>query len=115
MKSSVSDPSRLRLRLSAVRRHRRPTLDVKSHWPTGPPDFVGVGVQKAGTSWWYQCLVDHPLVFHPPRVAKERHFFDDPAMEHADRTEVAARYSRQFPRPPGTVTGEWTPRYLYDR
>jgi len=24
----------------------------------GPPDFVGVGVQKAGTSWWYELIVE---------------------------------------------------------
>ena len=27
----------------------------------GPPDFVGVGFQKAGTSWWYELVVDHPV------------------------------------------------------
>ena len=28
----------------------------------GPPDFVGIGVQKAGTSWWFRLITDHPEV-----------------------------------------------------
>ena len=26
----------------------------------GPPDFVGIGVQKAGTTWWFELLLTHP-------------------------------------------------------
>ncbi|HEX7442670.1 MAG TPA: hypothetical protein VF320_02220, partial [Acidimicrobiales bacterium] len=41
----------------------------------GAPDFVGIGAQKAGTSWWYELIVDHPQVFARPDIHKERHFF----------------------------------------
>lgn len=36
------------------------------------PDFIGVGAQKAGTSWIYACLYEHPEICIP---VKEIHFF----------------------------------------
>ena len=33
---------------------------------TGPPDFVGIGVQKAGTTWWFELVLTHPDVSTPP-------------------------------------------------
>lgn len=115
MTSATRERSVLAARVQDARaRRRRRAPQVRSHLPTGVPDFVGVGVQKAGTSWWYQCLTDHPLVFHPPRVPKERHFFSDPALAEVGPTDLRDRYASQFPRPPGAITGEWTPRYLYD-
>lgn len=38
------------------------------------PDFVGIGAQKAGTTWLYDMLAQHPSVWLPPM--KEVHFFD---------------------------------------
>ena len=38
------------------------------------PDFLGVGMQKAGTSWLYEQLRNHPDAWLPKR--KELHFFD---------------------------------------
>jgi Sulfotransferase domain len=77
----------------------------------GPPDFVGVGVQKAGTSWWFDLIASHPRVAEPFR--KELHFFAPYyAIDFDDG--AAEMYARYFPRPPGSVTGEWTPRYLND-
>src|SRR6516162_10204326 len=43
---------------------------------TGAPDFVGIGVQKAGTTWWYSLLAAHPDVSSRLDIHKERHFFD---------------------------------------
>lgn len=37
-------------------------------------DFLGIGVQKAGTSWLWQNLRQHPCIWMPPR--KELHYFD---------------------------------------
>ena len=31
-------------------------------WRAAPPDFVGVGVYRSGTSWWYRMMLDHPAV-----------------------------------------------------
>jgi hypothetical protein len=38
------------------------------------PTFLGMGAQKAGTSWLYQHLREHPEVWMPPE--KELHYFD---------------------------------------
>jgi len=38
------------------------------------PDFLGIGAQKAGTSWLYENLVNHPEIWFPTR--KEIHYFD---------------------------------------
>ena len=37
------------------------------------PDFVGIGAQKAGTTWLYRNLRDHPQIWMPK---KEVHYFD---------------------------------------
>jgi len=90
--------------------HRAPF--VGSHLLTGPPDFVGVGVQKAGTTWWYSLISQHPDVYHHDGFHKERHFFGRFCV--AEFSEDDAReYQRWFPRPPGHLTGEWTPDYLH--
>ena len=78
---------------------------------TGPPDFVGIGVQKAGTTWWFEMIGAHPGVHLPDHLHKERHFFGRFALEPFDASEVE-RYRAWFPRPPGAVTGEWTPDYM---
>jgi hypothetical protein len=79
-------------------------------WQTGAPDYVGVGTQKAGTTWWNLALSAHPQV-HCPR--KEVHFFEDRWNEAL--TEVQVRqYHQYFPRPVGMISGEWTPRYMLD-
>ncbi len=80
----------------------------------GPPDFVGVGAMKSGTSWWYKQIARHPDVFDDPRVHKEVHYFDG----FADRQftdSAAAEYAAWFGRPPGKRRGEWTPSYIQDR
>lgn len=77
----------------------------------GPPDFVGIGVQKAGTTWWFGLLAAHPDVFHRPEVHKERHFFARFATQGFGPGDVRD-YHGWFPRPPGARTGEWTPDYL---
>jgi len=78
---------------------------------TGPPDFVGIGVQKAGTSWWYELIVDHPRVFARADIHKERHYFSHFGTTPFGPAELS-QYHGWFPRPPSLVTGEWTPDYL---
>ena len=77
----------------------------------GPPDFVGIGVQKAGTSWWYELVREHPDVYDRPDLPKERHLLTRFCTEPFGPGDVE-RIHRWFPRLPGTVTGEWTPEYL---
>jgi hypothetical protein len=81
-------------------------------WTTGAPDFVGIGAQRAGTTWWHSLLAEHPQVYGP-RV-KEMHFFGGHRVER-DPAELARAYALHFPRPPGGIAGEWTPYYMQGR
>jgi hypothetical protein len=80
---------------------------------TGPPDFVGVGAQRAGTTWWFRTLVGHPQLRPARGRKKELHFFDPFSAREMTDEDVAA-YHRLFPRVPGELAGEWTPRYMRD-
>ena len=70
------------------------------------PDFLVIGAGKAGTTFLYHLLTQHPLV--EPAASKELHFFDN-------RFEEGVEWYRQnFPVPRHkdgrtTVTGEATP------
>lgn len=39
------------------------------------PHFLGIGAQKAGTTWLYRNLASHPRIWLPPE--KELHYFDE--------------------------------------
>lgn len=39
-----------------------------------PPDFLGIGAQKAGTTWLHAQCAEHPDLWVPP--PKELHYFD---------------------------------------
>jgi len=39
-----------------------------------PVDFLGIGAQKAGTTWLWSMLRAHPQIWMPPK--KELHYFD---------------------------------------
>ena len=77
----------------------------------GPPDFVGIGAQKCGTTWWYDLVATHPNVSTRPGIHKERHFFDRFGSQRFDEAEIG-RYHGWFPRQEGMRCGEWTPDYL---
>ncbi|MEJ7753798.1 MAG: sulfotransferase [Candidatus Limnocylindrales bacterium] len=79
----------------------------------GPPDFVGVGAQKAGTTWWFRLIEAHPGVYQSPDQRPELHFFDRFHEGWLTPADIE-RYHRHFPRPPGMITGEKTPEYLAD-
>jgi hypothetical protein len=87
-----------------------PPASSSDEW-TGPPDFVGIGVQKAGTSWWYELIADHPGVSARADLHKERQYLSHMADRPFGPAE-AATYAAWFPRRAGTITGEWTPDYL---
>lgn len=76
----------------------------------GPPDFIGVGVHKAGTTWWWALLAGHPDIDAVAR-RKELHLLDR-MREGPISAEQKDWYYRQFPRLPGHIAGEWTPRYM---
>ena len=107
-----------RIRRRLTRRHVKPTADreppaTPPGWQIGPPDFVGVGTQRAGTTWWFAELRRHPQLAIAPGSRKELHFFDPFANRPLTEADIA-RYHQWFPRPDGSVTGEWTPVYVYE-
>ena len=81
--------------------------------PTGPPDFIGVGTQRSGTTWWFRTILQHPAINAPHSQIKELHFFRRFGAEQMGRRDIE-RYWEKFPHVPGQVSGEWTPRYMHD-
>jgi hypothetical protein len=77
---------------------------------TAPPDFIGIGAQRSGTSWWFSLLSDHPEI-EGPSGHKELHFLSRFGSREPS-TEDVADYAGWFPRPPGAIAGEWTPYYM---
>jgi hypothetical protein len=92
------------------------------------PDFLVIGAPKAGSTAIHQALVQHPQLFlSTPKEPK--YFLTDgaaprradhrgPGDAHSAQEWVWARqdYERLFePAPPGTLRGESTPFYLWDR
>ena len=68
-------------------------------------DFVGIGAQKAGTTWIYEQLSRHPDITFP--AGKEVHFFD------RDFDKGLAWYDALFPDIAGIKQGEITPAYAF--
>jgi hypothetical protein len=86
---------------------------VPAGWKVAPPDFVGVGAASASTGWWLAEIERHPQVAHAAGAATSLHWFDrfwtvDPPAD------MAAQYASWFPRPDGSISGEWTPTYVAD-
>lgn len=79
-------------------------------WRTGPPDFVGVGVQRCGTTRWIRLIAAHPEVIWPPS-AKELHYFDRYYVGGWTEGDIAG-YHEYFPRDGERKVGEWTPLYM---
>lgn len=78
-------------------------------WPQGVTLLLGIGAQKAGTSWLHAYLRGHPDC--APTVMKELHYFDSvagrtgngnrlraQAIEHAERTGKAPARLRRLRR-----------------
>ena len=73
------------------------------------PNFVGIGVPKAGTTWLHNVIGSHPNAF-TPSMRKEVHYFD----RHYEKGE---EWYLRFFKDAGkdnVVRGEITPHYLYD-
>ncbi|MCI5059497.1 MAG: sulfotransferase [Alphaproteobacteria bacterium] len=72
------------------------------------PNFIGLGVQKGGTSWLYRQFVNHPQIF-VPKSRKEIHFFDEYFDKGGDW------YLKWFEGAQShKAIGEITPNYIYD-
>jgi hypothetical protein len=89
------------------------------------PDFLVIGAPKAGTTALHVALAGHPGLYLS--VIKEPKFFlsDGPppatggpgdALTYREHVWRRPDYEALFdPAPPGTLRGESTPLYLYDR
>ena len=86
---------------------------IPAGWRVGPPHYVGIGAQKAGTSWWNRLIEAHPDVVNAGGLKKELHYFDRSWETPFGEADIE-RYHRYFPVPEGKVAGEWTPGYLID-
>ncbi len=69
--------------------------------------FLGIGAQKAGTSWIYEQLRQHPELNFP--VGKENHFWD--GVERGRHTKSVAEYAALFESSERHLAGEITPAY----
>ena len=86
----------------------KPRPEVPEGWTIGPPDFIGIGVQKAGTTWWWKLLEKHPDTVGSIKETHEITRLGWRPMFDKDQES----YHRYFPRPEGKIAGEWTPRYM---
>ena len=78
----------------------------------GPlPDFVVIGTQKGGTSFFYRLVTEHPLV--RAAAAKELHFFDNKFAEGVGWYRRCFSKGKRVDRH-RTITGEASPSYLFD-
>ena len=79
-----------------------PILKVK--YPL--PDFLGIGAQKAGTTWLHDNLSCHPELYLPPE--KEIHYFD----QHNDKPiSYYSQFFKKSKKNRACVKGEITPAY----
>jgi hypothetical protein len=90
----------------------QPPPDAPPDWQQGPPDFVIIGAQKSGTTWWQGLMESHLEIHRPHRQRRELHFFDH-FWDRWPTPEQFELYERYFPRPQGSLIGEKTPGYLY--
>jgi len=75
------------------------------------PDYVGIGTQKSGTSWWAGLIEQHPDVAPNWFKRKEMHYLAH-FLERAMTNEEIETYHAAFARPSGKKCGEWTPNYM---
>jgi Sulfotransferase domain len=87
-----------------------PAPECPPGWQVGPPDFVGVGVQRGNTRRWFDLITSHPEVAPAP-IRKELHFFDRFYAGGYTPADTVA-YHKHFPRDGRRRVGEWTPMYL---
>src|ERR1700730_8549447 len=70
------------------------------------PNFIGIGAPKAGTTWLFLCLKEHPQIFVAER--KETNFFDYNNAENR-----LPEYEEHFANSSGfEAVGEISTRYL---
>jgi hypothetical protein len=85
---------------------------IPSEWQVSQPQFVGIAAPKAGTSWWYSLLLEHPQIVNNRLNAKELCYFPHFGYQGINEEQIAT-YRMAFAAPEGSISGEWSPGYLY--
>ena len=77
---------------------------IESHCRVNRPDFLYIGIARAGSTWLFEMLRQHPDVFIPP--AKDLYFFDRyynkgldwylSHFQHADRAKAVGELSHDY-------------------
>jgi hypothetical protein len=80
-------------------------------WKVGPPHFVGIASGKAGTTWWYQLLIEHPSV-EPNRLNRKELCYFYHFGYRGISSDAIDVYRQAFAAPSGSICGEWSPGYL---
>jgi len=74
-------------------------------------DFIGIGTRRAGTTWTYHCLREHPEICMSN--VKETFVFHD--FLGMGKGVDSAAYLKYFGHcPPESIKGEFTPHYFFD-
>lgn len=84
---------------------------VPVNYDIGPPNFVGIATGKAGTSWWYQLLLEHPAV-RPNRLRKKELDYFYHFGYNGINPKAIETYHQAFAAPVSCICGEWSPGYL---
>lgn len=90
---------------------RKSDIKVEPGLLVAPPDFVGIGTPKSGTSWWASLIEEHPDVAPNRMNRKEMHYLSH-FLERPLTPDAVENYHVVFARPNGKKCGEWTPNYM---
>ena len=71
-------------------------------------NFIGIGTQKAGTSWLAEAINEHPDIYIHPK--KEAHFFNKEKFYFN-----TFHYERTFKSKQEKIVGEITPAYISEK
>jgi len=85
---------------------------VPDDWSVGGADFIGIGTIKAGTSWWYSLLLEHPQIVNNRLNLKELRYFIHFNYKGLNAESINI-YNQAFAAPQGSICGEWSPIYLH--
>lgn len=88
-------------------------------WKESYPDIIGLGVPKAGTSWWFDMIINHPHIV-PHRfynknneTSKELNFFSHLSHKEIDDYQKNI-YRKCFLKQEGVLCAEFSTIYLHN-
>jgi len=90
----------------------RELVPLETGEQTGEPAFIGIGTPKSGTSWWYQCIQEHPQVVQNRLRKKEVTYFQHLGLKRINEGEIS-EYWNLFAVKNDQICGEWSPGYMF--